>query len=407
MADENDDIDALADYGHKRAAEPTEKSMEERSHHYINARRGKLRMLTNKSNEMDLLMENNCNLEKVKSRLKVLQATYEDFKECNSTVLLYLHPDEINKDQEEWFYPKEDRVQEFIQKTGTWINDAELEKEKSQAIDEAVTHMESVSMVSQSIGSKSGSGSSRASSARLKEEAKRAALEAKAAVFKQKQALALKEVQLSTEKEELELKTALAVSNAKIKIYEEYGSPVKGDPMNEYVDAVNLSHTHLKKELAQPEAGHRRTHNPIRDEKPPDRMFSAGGARSKEHTEEKSAATSHRVPQQQSDTTKDIFNVIKQQADITELLVKNQNLARLPKRDIPVFSGDPLDFRSFLKAFEHTVDSRTDNNADKLYFLEQYTRGEPQDLVKVASICQHTVVTMKPCKCWLVAMATR
>ena len=70
-------------------------------------------------------------------------------------------------------------------------------------------------MVSQSIGSKSGSGSNSASSARLREEAKRAALEAKAAIFKGKQALALKEVQLKAEKE-LELNTALAVSNAKI-----------------------------------------------------------------------------------------------------------------------------------------------------------------------------------------------
>lgn len=32
--------------------------------------------------------------------------------------------------------------------------------------------------------------------------------------------------------------------------------------------------------------------------------------------------------------------------------------------DIPVYCGDPLDFRLFLKAFEHTVDSRTDNSTD-------------------------------------------
>ena len=80
-------------------------------------------------------------------------------------------------------------------------------------------------------------------------------------------------------------------------------------------------------------------------------MFTAAGARSKVYREEESAAT-HGVPQQQDDTTKDIYNVIKQQTDITEMLVKNQNLARLTQQDIPVFCGDPLDFRSYVKAFE-------------------------------------------------------
>ncbi|CAB1440543.1 unnamed protein product [Pleuronectes platessa] len=94
MAEENDDNEALADHGHKRAVKYTEKSMEERKQHHIKARRGKLRLFTAKSNEMEQLMENNCNLEEVKSRLKVLKATHEDFKKCNSMVLLYCHQDE-------------------------------------------------------------------------------------------------------------------------------------------------------------------------------------------------------------------------------------------------------------------------------------------------------------------------
>lgn len=77
---------------------------------------------------------------------------------------------------------------------------------------------------------------------------------------------------------------------------------------------------------------------------------------------------------------------MKHQTDITEMLVKHQQLACLSQQDIPVPCGDPLDCTLFLKAFEHIVDSKTDNSADKLYFLEQYTRGEPQDRVK---ICQH------------------
>lgn len=82
----------------------------------------------------------------------------------------------------------------------------------------------------------------------------------------------------------------------------------------------------------------------------------------------------------------DLYRGMKQQTDSTEMLVKHQQLARLSQRDIPVFGGDVLGFRSFLKALEYKVAFKTENSAVKLYFFEQYTRGEPQDLVKS---CQH------------------
>ena len=40
------------------------------------------------------------------------------------------------------------------------------------------------------------------------------------------------------------------------------------------------------------------------------------------------------------------------------MLVKHQQSACLPQRDVPVFFGDPLEFRSFMKASEHVVDSK-------------------------------------------------
>lgn len=60
---------------------------------------------------------------------------------------------------------------------------------------------------------------------------------------------------------------------------------------------------------------------------------------------------------------------------ITEMLVKQQNMSLLPHKDIPVFKGDPLTYRSFIRAFEHAVDIKTDSYQDKLYYLEQYTGG--------------------------------
>ena len=43
-------------------------------------------------------------------------------------------------------------------------------------------------------------------------------------------------------------------------------------------------------------------------------------------------------------------------------------------------------YRSFIRAFEHAIDSKTDSYQDRLYYLEQFTNGEPFDLIRS---CEH------------------
>ncbi|XP_064645133.1 uncharacterized protein LOC135498680 [Lineus longissimus] len=64
-------------------------------------------------------------------------------------------------------------------------------------------------------------------------------------------------------------------------------------------------------------------------------------------------------------------------------------MATLPVCSIPTFSGNPLDYKLFMRAFEHEVMSKTDSFADRLYYLEQYTAGEAKDILRS---CVH----MKP-----------
>ncbi len=47
-----------------------------------------------------------------------------------------------------------------------------------------------------------------------------------------------------------------------------------------------------------------------------------------------------------------------------------------------MFTGDPVTYKSFIRSFEHTIERKTDNEKDMLYYLEQYTAGEPQELVR-------------------------
>lgn len=73
---------------------------------------------------------------------------------------------------------------------------------------------------------------SSASSARLKVELEKAALMARAATLKKKEALTRKEARLKTEKEELEIQTALAATDAKLKVlqrFEDADAPQKED----------------------------------------------------------------------------------------------------------------------------------------------------------------------------------
>lgn len=60
-------------------------------------------------------------------------------------------------------------------------------------------------------------------------------------------------------------------------------------------------------------------------------------------------------------------------------------------KDVPIFKGDALQHKTFIRVFEHSIEQKTDNEQDKLYFLEQFTVGEPQELV-------HSCAHMPPSK---------
>ena len=84
-------------------------------------------------------------------------------------------------------------------------------------------------------------------------------------------------------------------------------------------------------------------------------------------------------------SSSDLFSIMQRQNDITAALVRQQHTSSLPPREIPIFEGDPLQYRAFIRAFEQGVEGKA-GKADCLYYLEQFTRGRPQELVRS---CQH------------------
>lgn len=71
-----------------------------------------------------------------------------------------------------------------------------------------------------------------------------------------------------------------------------------------------------------------------------------------------------------------------QQVNVTDYLVKTHKASLLPGVAIPTFEGDPLQYNCFIRAIEHGIENRTEDNSDRLHFLLQYTSGQPHELVK-------------------------
>ena len=69
---------------------------------------------------------------------------------------------------------------------------------------------------------------------------------------------------------------------------------------------------------------------------------------------------------------------------LTDVLVDQRN--RLPEVIIEKFSGNPLEYDSFVRRFDARIASRTRDDGERMYYLEQYTSGTPKALVRS---CMH------------------
>ncbi|KAL4008191.1 hypothetical protein ACER0C_002043 [Sarotherodon galilaeus] len=356
--------------GHKRAQKYTERGLEEQLGRHINARRSKLSQLTAKMNKISGLMKENESLDIVDEHLSNFSKLHEEFLRANDDVLSLLPEDERNVDQMLWFNPKKEQFSAFMTEVEKWIMVTRHQHQNDVSPDDSVSvtarpsAKKSGTSVGRSSVSSRSSRSSRASSVssvRQKEEAERAALLARAASLKQRQALDIEECKLKARREQLEIETAIAASTAKIKVLED------------------CEYESCKNDVEQCESAVK--------------QFSFQQPKVRGEHDGQSKVNGHSVKQEddlhQTDASvipMNLCEVMLKQNDITEMLVKQHRLSHLPQRDIPIFSGDPLEFIPFIRAFDHTIHDKTDSDSDRLYYLEQFTRGEPRDLVRS---CQH------------------
>ena len=64
------------------------------------------------------------------------------------------------------------------------------------------------------------------------------------------------------------------------------------------------------------------------------------------------------------------YDILAQQNRVMKEFVSQQKRISLPRRRVPVFSGNPLDYCTFIRAFETVIETRVSDYAGRLYYLE-------------------------------------
>jgi len=76
------------------------------------------------------------------------------------------------------------------------------------------------------------------------------------------------------------------------------------------------------------------------------------------------------------------YDILAQQNRVMKEFVSQQQRNSLPRRRVPVLTGNPLDYCTFIRAFETVIETRESDYAGRLYYLEQHSAGRPQELVR-------------------------
>ena len=79
----------------------------------------------------------------------------------------------------------------------------------------------------------------------------------------------------------------------------------------------------------------------------------------------------------------DILYLQAKQTELSAMIVEQHRTSLLPLQEPPVFDGNYFDYPVFIRAFEVIIERRVSSNRDRLYFLNKYTTGKANEVIKV------------------------
>ena len=192
--------------------------------HLKNSRSGYLSTVTTKLNEIDALLSNKENLERVREKLSEFVTAFEKFKEAHILYLSFVEDEDCIARCQESFDREVVRKDNFIQRVQEWI----VRVEEAVRLDAQISPQDSVSRIGSRSTSKpsrrsehsSRSGSHKSSGTslsvvRAKEAARMAELKAEAAILRKRQFLEEQRFRLKQDEKRLTLETEIAKSKAR------------------------------------------------------------------------------------------------------------------------------------------------------------------------------------------------
>ena len=79
---------------------------------------------------------------------------------------------------------------------------------------------------------------------------------------------------------------------------------------------------------------------------------------------------------------RELISLQAKQTELSALIANQQKISSLPVQELPEFSGNILDYPTFIQAFEAIIESKVESNKDRLFFLNKYTTGKANEAVK-------------------------
>ena len=390
------------------------------------SRSGKLSHLTRRMNIVNTLMNDETSFNEVKSNMVMFNNMLEEYKSLHDSYQEMLEEEDRNEDTKSWYAPRLEPITTFLANVTRWIDSIE---NRLHEVTVSYTGLENSPDISvrpteeDRLSLRSTSSVSSTTSVRICAEADREALLVKAAALQKKHALEDEQDELRKEEDELrkrkelsrkrmeahDLQAELSATTAKINYLRNAEAQAVDTTFNAFnhteFNAMNSYYEENIERISEPIA-----EQTVRNTRPKDgvhvqfpvltttartpripripRMPSlspsfstARPVHDQSHALQNMSLESFSVPQG-GQVPDNLTKILEKQNQLTSLLVKQQLLHTLPKGDLAVFDGNILQYNSFIHSFEHIIESRTDNNQDRLQFLIQYTKGQAQQLVK-------------------------
>ena len=358
-----------------------------------NIRRGHLANVTANVNGALELLSDDKNLQEVREKLTAAEEAFLKFKDAHLNYAAEIGSEEDEIECDEYFTREERKFRDFYWTTSDWITRVEANLvAQSLQVDSEVKPEDSVSCVgvrtpsktsrTSKRSSRAGSRASRTSSlfvARAKEAARVAELKAERLMLEKRQVLEEQRFRLNQEESRLNLEAEIAKTVAK---EQALAAITEQSPRSVNLKPVK-SEKVFREEVKPPPVVNRAVLNPEAPEWTQPQATNPVCDISSVYAKVPFACGTFdggtKLQEQQ--------NALQlRQTRIMEMLAVNQNKSKLPQPRVPTFDGNPVEYRTFARAFESLIESRTSSSTERLYYLEQYTAGDVKELVRS---CHH------------------